>query len=93
MSKPTVEQVQQEIAALKEIKPRVRRYTFFGDDNHDAIDAQIETLEQGYDEDDLDREWEEDEHIYQSAREALDWKNGYAETGLADSWSSLVVER
>lgn len=32
--KPTAEQVQEQIKALEEIKPRVRRTPMFGGDNH-----------------------------------------------------------
>jgi hypothetical protein len=41
----TPEQIAAEVAALKEVKPYVRRLSFFGDNNHDAIDAQVHVLE------------------------------------------------
>lgn len=96
MSKPSSEQVQQEIAALKEIKPKVRRYTFFGDDNHAAIDAQIVVLEEDYDEDAIYGEWEDDEHVLSSALEALAWKEGdlsrdNQDGALVDEWRSLAA--
>lgn len=41
--KTTVE-IEAEIAALEALKPNVRHFTFFNDDNHAAIDAQIHVL-------------------------------------------------
>lgn len=51
MNKPTPKAIAAEIAKLKALKPKVKRYTFFGDDNHAAINAQIEVLEKGMDDD------------------------------------------
>lgn len=42
-------QIEAEIAALEAIKPGVRERTFFGDDNHAAIDAQIRVLRERMD--------------------------------------------
>ena len=38
-------QIDKEIAALKKMKPNVRRSSAFGDNHHAAIDAQIDVLE------------------------------------------------
>jgi hypothetical protein len=43
--KPPEEQIEAEIAALRELIGRVRRHTACGDDNRAAIDAQINVLE------------------------------------------------
>lgn len=40
--------IQDEIGKLKALKPRIPRRTFFGDDNHTVIDAEIVTLERLY---------------------------------------------
>lgn len=37
-------QIAAEIAALKALKPKLPKYSHFGDDNHDAVDAQIVVL-------------------------------------------------
>lgn len=37
--------IEAEIAKLKEIKPKVRKMSGFGDNHHDAIDGQLEVLE------------------------------------------------
>lgn len=39
------EDIQAEIDGLREIKPLVRQYSMFGDDNWAAIEAQIAVLE------------------------------------------------
>ena len=62
-SKPkTRKQIDAEIAKLKEYRPKVRRYDFFGEDNWAKIDMEIRVLEGGMDEDAvhdfLDREME-----------------------------------
>ncbi len=89
-NRPTPERVQQEIATLQEIKPRVRRRNFFGDDNHAAIDAQIAVLKNGLDEDAIDAQWSDNEHTLDSALEALAWRNGEdvdsLEDGLVAAW-------
>ena len=64
-----------EIAALKAITPRVRRRTLFGDDNHAAIDAQIEVLASEDPEDAADDFDLNDEHVFMAARDAVDWLN------------------
>jgi len=38
-------EIRDEINALREIKPTVRRFTAFGDDNWAAIDVQIDALD------------------------------------------------
>ena len=76
--KPTQDQIDAEVAKLKEMKPHVRRFGGFGSDNHKAIEAQIDVLENDltetqflnkyFDEDDID--------IYDSASDAFQWKMG-----------------
>jgi len=96
----TASEIRDEVKALTEIKPKVRRYTVFGDDNWAAIDRQIEALVDEWTDNDV-RDLRDDltEHEFQSAREAIDWANGdydeYEEDGeIVDrpslSWKSLV---
>ncbi len=40
----TTAEIEAEIAALTAMKPTVRKFSAFGDDHHQAIDAQVETL-------------------------------------------------
>jgi hypothetical protein len=80
--KPTQEEISAEIARLKEMKPKVRRKTAFGDDNWEKIDAQIKVLEEGMDEDAIYDEWsdpddpEKNIEIIHDACEAREWLEG-----------------
>lgn len=47
------EQITKEIEALKTVRPNVRPTSMFGDDNLAALDAQIEVLVTGMDDDDI----------------------------------------
>ena len=53
MTKPTAEQIEAEIKKLTEMKPNVIRTSYFGENHHAAIDAQIKVLEAELDEDDI----------------------------------------
>jgi hypothetical protein len=50
----TDKEIKAEIEKLKAIKPKVRRYTVFGDNHWAAIDAQIEVLANRIDQDGAD---------------------------------------
>ena len=41
----TGKEIAAEIAKLKKMKPDVRKTSMFGDNHHDAIDAQVDVLE------------------------------------------------
>lgn len=70
----TAEQIEAEISELKEMKPRVVEESAFGDNNHDAIEAQIQTLENRWTEDDVEDETENDEdNVRDAARDAAQW--------------------
>jgi hypothetical protein len=45
-TRKTEAEIDAEIAALEAIRPTVRHFTFFNDDNHAAIDAQLSVLRQ-----------------------------------------------
>jgi hypothetical protein len=91
----TKEQIQNAVEKLKEVKPLVRRYTYFGDDNWAQIDAQIAVLERGYTEDDIYDRYD-DPNILNSAQVAYQWVMDLPiedleeeiET-LADIWNEL----
>lgn len=96
----TAQEIHAEVDALRKMKPDVRHFTAFGDDNWAAIDRQIEALVDEWTDNDV-RDLRDDltEHEFQSAREAIDWANGdydeYEEDGeIVDrpslSWKSLV---
>lgn len=85
----TAKEIAEEVKALRELKPKVRKFTAFGDNNHDAIDVQLLVLEQDMDEDEIyGHGWSTDQES--NAMEALAWKNGEAEESLVDSWKPLA---
>ena len=91
---PTPEEVQAEIKKLKEMKPKVRHHTGFGDDNWAAIEVQIRVLEQLLDADDIYDRWDMDDHLLESAMYARDWLDDRDCASLSgpDGWGSLVKE-
>lgn len=75
----TDKEITDEIKKLSEMKPNVRRYSMFGDDNWTKIDAQITVLTERLDDSDIDEkqdsgEWNDDEAS--NAREAAEWLEG-----------------
>lgn len=50
---PTKEQIEEEIKKLTKMKPNVKRTSIFGDNHHDAIDAQIDVLKNRWTEDNV----------------------------------------
>jgi hypothetical protein len=86
------EVINKEIEALKEIKPRVREYNFFGDSNHEAIEAQIKVLEDLMSEDDIWDNWPENEStIRDAALEAWAWLNNESKyDNLVSGWEELT---
>ena len=87
-------EIDDEVKKLKEMKPRVRHFTFFNDDNHAAIDAQIEVLEDDLDQDDIDGkyddgDWSDNERS--NAEQALNWREEEPEEGSPSSqWEELI---
>lgn len=99
---PTPEAVAAEIAKLREMKPYVRARTGFGDDNHEAIDAQIEVLEKRLTDSAIydrfqpidDESGEPDEsgagaHALDNALEARRWLEGEEKDAPSVGWSEL----
>jgi hypothetical protein len=94
--KPTEAQIQKEITKLTAMKPTIRPYSMFGDDNRASIQAQIDVLSKNLDEDDISERWDPETEldIYDSAYEAYQWLNGESEyKTLTENWESLVVEK
>jgi hypothetical protein len=95
MNKPTREQIIAEVKLLKQARPKLRRFSAFGDDHYAEIDAQIEVLESAVgglpmDEDDVyDQNWYE--NVQSCALEAALWLVGESEdASLLDGWKGLV---
>ena len=93
MSKPTKETIEETIKQLKEMRPKIRHYSVFGDDNRAAVAAQINVLENDLDTDQIADEYDcadESEYIYESAIQAREWLDGEVEENLVDDWNILV---
>jgi len=96
--KPTPDQIKEQIAALQEIKPKVRRFSSFNDDHWAAIQAQIDVLSVGMSEDDIfekkdSEEWTES--VTENALEARRWLDGETLEDYSDivaSWQELVTK-
>lgn len=90
MKERTQEEIEQQIDRLKEIRPKVRPYTAFGDDNLAKLDAQVKVLEEDMDSDDIWDEWpqeESDMEIRMAAEKACNWLVGESESDdLAEDW-------
>lgn len=94
----TLDEIKAEIDKLTSLKARVPRRTLFGDDNHEAIDAQIKVLDERMDEDGVWAEWPEEDsadmRLRENALEAVKWLEGENDQ-LADDpegWLSTVKD-
>ncbi len=87
-------QIKEEIAKLEEMKPNVRRSSSFGDDHHEAIDAQVEVLKEQLDNDEIyDRFEDGPQNVLDAALEAMGWMDGgsYGEGERpSKNWAELV---
>lgn len=94
MSPKTDAEVEAEIVSLKSMKPKVRRYTAFGEDNRDAIQAQIDVLEQKISGGKIYDRFGDDEYLHGQALTASAWRSGEnAEDGSpSEQWAPLVQE-
>lgn len=95
--------IQTEIKGLREVKPTVRRFSFFNDDHHAAIDAQILVLHNKmkeakvyelYSSDDDELPPTRPANVLDAALDAVRWMAGeYTDyPSLVDSWKELVVK-
>ena len=97
----TEERVKAQAALLSEMKPRIRRFNFFGDDNWAKIDVQIKVLENDMDEDELYDYVDEqqayldltDDQKYELSSvgfDAIEWRDGTLDEPPSDGWKSLL---
>lgn len=91
--KRSKEEVQKEAETLREMKPKVRQFSAFGDDHHAAIDAQIEVLQEGLSDDDVYERFEEDaQNIFDEAMQAFEWMSGENDVAPSVGWAELLVK-
>lgn len=83
-----------EIEKLQRIKPHIRQYSFFGDDNKAAIQAEIDVLTERMNLEDVHHRFDPcDQYVLESAMSAHDWMTGQLDPDLldpSDNWTSLV---
>jgi hypothetical protein len=87
----TPEEIDKEIQALEEIKPKVRHYSSYGDDYHAAIEAQIDVLKmlkEGMPR--VELPLYDDTHIWDAVEEAIAWIDGISEYDtLVEDWKGI----
>lgn len=91
-------EIQSEIDQLASIKDKVRVRSMFGDDNRQAIAAQIKVLQQRMTRDQIEAEFGDDgleegysESIHMAAVDAFEWYQGLSdEVAPSESWAPLV---
>ena len=90
-----------EIEKLKLIKPKVRVQSVFGDNHHEAIEAQIEVLEEKMTEETVLNHFpsiEEDEedgfkqNIIDAVMDAVYWLENVDSPSLSEDWKALVIK-
>jgi len=90
---PNNHNIKAQITKLQEIKPKVLRRSAFGDNHHDAIDAQIKVLEKGTMGDKAGNYFGDDpQNVQDAARDAALWLAGQYQDypDLVESWRELV---
>jgi hypothetical protein len=97
MAKPIKAQIEKEIKELTEIKPKVRHFSIFGDDNWKAVEIQIEVLSEDLSIEEIEDKWGDYSYgapslsLYENATEARAWLDGDSEEeSLAEGWHSLI---
>lgn len=102
MKAPTKDQIEKEIQTLKEMMPNVRKTSMFGDNHHDAIDAQVEVLKEDLDEDEIDQRYggtddetsaEKPLNVLESALDAFNWLSGEAKDPPSKEWKDLLINK
>ena len=89
----TEKEIKAEITRLKTMKPNVRRASMFGDNHHDAIDAQVDVLDRKLTPEQCWDEFADDrENIQESAREAAEWLVGDTDDLPSKGWKELLFK-
>ena len=96
----TAAEIKREIKDLLKMKPTVRRTSLFGDNHHDAIDAQVEVLKDDLTETEIYNRGNEDaedwkDNVVSAATDARLWMDGEYEDypRLVDEWKELAGNR
>jgi hypothetical protein len=96
---PTPKEIAAEIKALKKLKPLIPAQSVFQDDNHAAVDAQIEVLQSNMSEDDIYTRADDgvtaakdlwSEYVRDNAICAWSWKTGTSFESASVGWEPLI---
>ncbi|MBW4039209.1 MAG: hypothetical protein HIU91_10105 [Acidobacteria bacterium] len=88
----TAAEIETELHALNGLRNQVPPTSAFGDDNHEAITAQIRVIREGMTYEKLVAEYEEgNAEIFNAALNALGWLYD-DDTPPSDWWAALVEE-
>jgi hypothetical protein len=83
-------EIEEELGALNDLRAQVPPKTAFGDDNQDAIDAQIRVIEQRMTFEEAIDEFEEDgDYILSNAQDAVRWLVD-DDVPVSESWRELA---
>lgn len=89
-------QIQNEIVALQETKPRIPEFNGFRDSNHEAIDAQVKVLSDRLSYADLVKEYGgkvDDMETLEAAKYARDWMNSEPVWSPSSEWLNRYAGR
>ena len=93
----TANQIQAEADTLELMKPKVRKFSGFGDNHHNAIDAQIAVLRDDLSEDQIYDSYgdntadEFEQNVLDEALFARQWMDGEEENAPSVEWKDLVI--
>jgi hypothetical protein len=90
--KQTQQTIDAEVTTLRLIKPRVRRHSTFGDDNHEAINAQLDVLTNNLTLAQIEAKYGDCEYDRDAAIEAHDWRNDRIAEAPSTGWASITTE-
>jgi len=86
----TKKEIQTEIKALKAVRPKVRPYSAFGDNNLEQLDAQVDVLENNLDNNEIYNKYDRSQYSEETVSAALDarqWIDGESEVeSLAEGY-------
>jgi hypothetical protein len=92
-SKPSKKRIQEEIKKLSEMLPKVKKYSIFGDNNREAIEAQIGVLKENLSEEDIAQSYGDVDYQYGCALNARNWLNGnFDYETLSENWRPIITK-
>lgn len=94
MVKRTKKEIDKEVKWLNDNIQNIRKLTAFGDNNHEAIEAQIDVLTRNLSDDEIyDNEGIWTEHTLDAALTARRWLDGDEDDSPSSGWEILVQKK